>query len=277
MLDLANQITRKRDGNILGAMPMQTNHWITRSVGVLAATAAAAFAINSASADGYQRRGVAPIASCANFGGFYVGGNIGWATVTAHQNDLDGIITGIPTSFTATDDSFTAGAQIGYNIQKGCTLFGIEADWNWADLNADTRVFPRLGLDDGFRTRVENFGTIRTRTGVVVDQLLLYVTGGLAWEETRDRVHDIFGDRFSSSDTRWGWTAGFGTEYLLAPGVSLTSDVLYLSFNDQEHTLNLGPEFGRFRTKTDDEIWVARMGINIRFGDRREFLPAPLK
>jgi outer membrane immunogenic protein len=278
MLDLANQIPRKRDGNILGAMPMQTNHWITRSIGVLAAIAATAFATGSASADGYQRRGVvAPIAGCANFGGFYVGGNIGWATVTAHQNDLDGITNwGNATSFTATDDSFTGGVQVGYNIQKGCTLFGLEADWNWADLNANTRLFPNWPyMDESLRTRIEGFGTLRTRTGVVVDQLLLYVTGGLAWAETKDTVQ-LFSDRFSSTDTRWGWTAGFGTEYLLRPGVSLTSDVLYLSFNDQDHNINFG-EWGRFRTRTDDQIWVARMGFNIRLGDQREFLPAPLK
>jgi len=271
-----------------GAITMQLNYWITRSIGALAAVAAVAFTTGSASADGYQRGGIAPIARCANFGGFYVGGNIGWATLTAHQNDLDGAVTGLPggltglpSGFTATDDTFTAGAQVGYNIQKGCTVFGIEADWNWADLNADTRLFPRLGgvVDDRLGTRIENFGTIRTRTGIVVDQLLLFVTGGVAWTETRDSVHRavLLGtERFSSNDTRWGWTAGFGTEYALAPGVSLTSDVLYLSFNDEDHTFD-SPTFGRFRTKTDEEIWVARMGLNIRFGDRGAIVVPPLK
>src|SRR5262245_22640484 len=120
---------------------MQQNYWITRGIGVLVTIAAAAFACGNASADGYQRRGVGSVAGCANFGGFYVGGNIGWATLTAHQNDLDGVFSfanttvPAPTGFTATDDTFTAGAQVGYNVQKGCTLFGIEADWNWADLN----------------------------------------------------------------------------------------------------------------------------------------------
>src|SRR5262245_14147040 len=129
----------------LGAMPMQTNSWITRSLGVLAVVVAAAFAIGSAWADGYQRGGIVPIAGCATFRGFYVGGNIGWAMLTAHQNDLDGFTSPMllqPASFTATDDGFTAGAQVGYNLQKGCTVFGIEADWTWADLNADTRLFP---------------------------------------------------------------------------------------------------------------------------------------
>jgi outer membrane immunogenic protein len=264
-------------------MQMQTSTWITRSIGVMAAVAAAAFTTGSASADGYQRRGVAPVvAGCANFGGFYVGGNIGWATLTAHQNDLDGVTNwGFPTSFTASEDGFTGGVQLGYNIQKNCTLFGLEADWNWADLDANTRLFPSDPFADvNIKTRIEGFGTIRTRTGVVVDQLLLYVTGGLAWADTKDTVG--IGDfRFSNTDTRWGWVGGVGTEYLLRSNISLTSDLLYLSFADQNHNFSVdgGECWGcRFRTRTDDQIWVARMGINIRFGGDRDFVAAaPLK
>src|SRR5262245_35894181 len=120
-----DQIFRNRHSQMLaatsGAITMQLNYWITRSIGTLAAVAAVAFTTGSAFADGYQRGGIAPIARCANFGGFYVGGNIGWATLTAHQNDLDGAVTGLPggltglpSGFTATDDTFTAGAQVGY-------------------------------------------------------------------------------------------------------------------------------------------------------------------
>ena len=58
--------------NISGAIPMQQNYWITRGVSVLVTIAAAAFACGNASADGYQRRGVVPVAGCANFGGFYL-------------------------------------------------------------------------------------------------------------------------------------------------------------------------------------------------------------
>jgi len=259
---------------------MQTSTLITRSIGVLAAIAAAAFTTGSASADGYQRRGVAPVAAgCANFGGFYVGGNIGWASVTAHQNDLDGLTTGgFPTSFTVTDDSFTGGVQGGYNIQKGCTLFGLEADWNWADLNDNTRLFP--DGDVSLRTRIDGFGTIRTRTGVVVDQLLLYVTGGLAWAETKDTLA-FFDTHFSNSDTRWGWVGGVGTEYQLRSNISLTSDLLYLSFVDHNNNITNWGEClecgGVLRTRTDSQIWVARMGVNIRFGGDRGFVAAPLK
>jgi len=99
---------------------MRLHYWITRSIGAPAAIAAVAFITVNASADGYQRSGIVPVAGCANFRGFYVGGNIGWASLTAHQNDLDGAVTGLPSAstrfpsgFTATDDSFTAGAQLG--------------------------------------------------------------------------------------------------------------------------------------------------------------------
>ena len=246
---------------------MQQNRFITRNIGLLVAMAAA-FATTGASADGYLRPpGVVSVARCANFGGFYVGGNIGWATLTAHQNDLDGYFTKVPTSFTATDDTFTAGAQIGYNLQKGCTVFGIEADWNWADLSANTRLFPLSGLNDSLRTRIENFGTIRTRTGIVVDQLLLFVTGGVAWTETRDSVNRavlLTTERFSSDDTRWGWTAGFGTELALSKNLSFKSEIIYMNFDDKNYTVftNGG---GRFAFKIDDSIWVGRVGVNYRF------------
>jgi len=272
---------------------MQQNSWIKCSIGVLAAVAATALATSSASADGYQRRGLAPVsAGCANFGGFYVGGNIGWASLTAHQNDLDGFSTfgglfgiGGPSGFSATDDSFTGGAQIGFNVQKGCTLFGLEADVNWADLNADTHVLDRFAplFNNTLHTRVESFGTIRTRAGVVVDQLLLYVTGGLAWADTRDSVRDripllAFDERHAFEDTRWGWTAGFGTEYKLAPNISLTSDVFYMSFEDQDHDFVSPGLGGRFHLRNDEQIWVARMGLNIHFGgDRGAVAVAPLK
>jgi hypothetical protein len=72
--------------------------------------------------------------------------------------------------------------------------------------------------------------------------------------------------------------AGFGTEYQLRSNISLTSDVLYLSFDDHNNNINLGECIEcRIRTRSDDQIWVARMGVNIRFGGERDFVAAPLK
>jgi outer membrane immunogenic protein len=172
-------------------------------------------------------------------------------------------------------------------VQKGCTLFGVEADVNWADLNADTRVLERFAplFNNTINTRIESFGTIRTRAGVVVDQLLLYVTGGFAWADARNSVRDriviggvtVFDEQHSFDDTRWGWTAGFGTEYKIAPNISLTSDVFYMSFEDQDNDFASPGLGGRFHFRNDEQIWVARMGLNIHFGDRGAVAVAPLK
>jgi hypothetical protein len=64
------------------------------------------------------------------------------------------------------------------------------------------------------------FGTVRARTGVVLDNVLLYVTGGLAYARfNRDFTVLENGPPpvsavFSSSRTRWGWTAGVGSEWM---------------------------------------------------------------
>src|SRR5262249_41914049 len=142
-----DQIFRIRQSQIFassGAITMQTTSWVTRSIPALAAIAVVAFTTGSASADGYQRGGVVPVARCANFGGFYVGGNIGWATLTAHQNDLDGVFTKVPTptGFTATDDAFTAGAPGGRQLPKGCPVFGTRAYCDWGDPHVGTPPFP---------------------------------------------------------------------------------------------------------------------------------------
>jgi outer membrane immunogenic protein len=85
------------------------------------------------------------------------------------------------------------------------------------------------------------FGTVRARTGVVLDNVLLYVTGGLAYARfNRDFTVLENGPPpvsavFSSSRTRWGWTAGVGSEWSFAPNWSLKSEFLYMRFVDDEH------------------------------------------
>ena len=140
---------------------------------LVAAAAASLWAASGVSADGLperQREHREHHHECANFHGFYVGANAGWANLTAHQNNLDAYRNnGSPAGFTATDDSFTGGIQAGFNLQRHCTVFGLEADWNWVDLKADTRTFPNTSfvLDNGMKTHIESIGTLRTRAGTV--------------------------------------------------------------------------------------------------------------
>ena len=43
-------------------------------------------------------------------------------------------------------------------------------------------------------------------------------------------------DVFSFSNTRWGWTAGVGSEWALRQNVTFKSEILYMNFGDQSHS-----------------------------------------
>ena len=254
----------------------------------IAAGASILIAAETAVADGLGRgsnRDSGP--RCASFHGFYFGGNAGLGYFDHNWSDRDGwannnISTSLPLSANGTESGWTAGVQAGYNWQRGCTVFGVEADWSWASLNQSqffTDGQAGLALDTlTVRSDINSFGTLRTRTGIVVDNLMLYATGGLAWArvESSWTVTNFVGpvnvaETFSTSDTRLGWTAGLGTEWAVAPNLSIKSEALYMKFDDNASAFNSGfalangnPPAVRF--SEDHAMWVARIGLNYRFG-----------
>jgi len=222
---------------------------------------------------------------CANFGGFYVGGQAGVSHYTHSFTDLDSFGVEWIDSFLPQDVSHTgrgalAGAQAGYNWQSGCTVFGIESDWAWTNAKASTLLTDGTTTDnrdevDHIRvtSKLQWFGTTRVRTGVVVDNLMLYVTGGLAYANFK-RDFEYFEDNgpttehFARSRTRFGWTGGVGTEWAINQNWSLKSEVLYMQFQKDETTDTstvIAPDV-QTRFKNEDSVWAARIGLNYRFG-----------
>jgi outer membrane immunogenic protein len=210
----------------------------------------------------------------ARFQGFYVGAHAGFTSMTSHQTDLDGYLE--TASWAASDSTGITGLQVGYNVTRCHTLVGIEADWSWGSLDADTRMFPNFS-DFGAQmtTSISGFGTLRARAGMALDNLLLYATGGLAMTKTNTRISQFSSDyefryeeTFSFSDNRIGWTAGVGAEWALTKNISLKSEVLYANFGDNN---NKGQAFifssGEQSFKTDDSIWTGRLGLNVKLGN----------
>jgi outer membrane immunogenic protein len=227
-----------------------------------------------------------PPPACAQFGGFYLGGNVGYGYYDYRYHDRGNLVqtidSDLPTSASLNDNRWNAGVQVGYNWQVNCSVFGFEADWSWTGLKASGDFFDGdAGTQDSFtlESRVKWFGTARTRTGIVVDNVLLYVTGGLAFARF-NRDLTVFEDApatsatFSSSRTRWGWTAGFGTEWSFAPNWSLKSEVLYMRFQKDDPTftgttingINFGVPGRSYVFNQQEDIWVTRIGVNYRFG-----------
>src|SRR5262245_724946 len=167
--------------------------------------------------------------ACAQFGGFYAGVQGGWATLRSTWVDRDAWVDNFGTdwalgSVSRDKGGGTAGAQIGYNWQlTPCTIFGVEADASWVGIS-DTRGYSPVDIGDtgtalSLEHRMRWFGTLRTRGGVIVDNLLIYLTGGFAFANIKhtwtitDPGTDPTIESFSSSNTRWGGVVGFGTEW----------------------------------------------------------------
>jgi outer membrane immunogenic protein len=223
--------------------------------------------------------GIAP-AACAQFGGGYIGVQGGSVTHDTGWTDRDNWADrfSVDIALGHVERSKTGGAVgplIGYNLQRGCTVFGIEADWSWTSAgskrtytgNGDPTALA-VNLDD----KVRWFGTVRTRTGLVVDNLMLYATGGFAFANIRNSWQVVdqstYTETFTDSGTRWGWTAGVGTEWAWTNNLSIKSEVLYVRFAERS-TTGFSPSAGaNFNFDHQDSLWVARLGLNYRWGGR---------
>jgi outer membrane immunogenic protein len=257
----------------------------TLSIGALSLGAA-----NAADLRAPVKAPVAVAPACAQFGGLYIGGHGGYGYYGYKYADKDfmaqTIDDDLPRSASLSDGNWHGGVQAGWNWQRNCTVFGIEADWAWSGMKASENYTDGDGpgaIDElHVQSKMRWFGTVRARTGIVVDNLLLYVTGGLAYAQFK-RSHTIVetgpplvSATFSSSDTRWGWAAGFGTEWAWSGNWSIKSEVLYMRFveKDTSHTgvtinaVNFGTPGQSYRFGHQDEAWVTRIGLNYRFGGR---------
>lgn len=166
-------------------------------------------------------------------------------------------------------------------MQKCLTVWGIEADWDWTSLKKSygvTQAFaPAAGFDYTNSNQMKWFGTIRGRVGIAVENLLLFVTSGLAFAKVN---HSITANTvafpagatpvgFDDTDTRWGWVIGAGAEWALTNNLSLRSDVLYARFQEKTHTVNFAPLLGPGQSnsfRSLDEVVMIRTGLNWRFG-----------
>ncbi len=166
------------------------------------------------------------------------------------------------------DLSFIGGVQIGRNWQFGNRVLGLEGDVSFAD-----------GLD--------YLGSMRLRAGYARDNLLLYVTGGVAFAgfekdeisisypgykgKKSGETHTLSGD----DEQRIGAVIGAGAEYKLNSNMSIGVEGLYYAFSDTENEWN--KSFGGHCWRTDQQItedddndlFVVRGRLNYHFTDNR--------
>jgi len=226
----------------------------------------------------YKVPGAAPF----SWTGFYIGGHGGYGWGTKEWSDFIDPTPANHVSVPGPDtryhvNGFLAGGQVGYNWQSGWTVYGVEADASWADIDGHGKG-PALGgsclqQDDGCETKIRALGTIAARLGVAVERSLLYVKGGAAWvheKHTTGSHSDPDPDfRWSgtTSETRWGWTIGGGVEYAFAPNWSTKIEYNYLDFGKDRVNFTFTPS-QTFAASGDlrQTMHVVKFGLNYRLG-----------
>jgi outer membrane immunogenic protein len=241
---------------------------------LLVTTAIVGFGATYASAADMPVKAAAAPCNCtcdaAQFGGWYVGISGGGAKHIANRTDQDAFLN-TEASYITDNWGGLIGGTAGYNFVKCRTMWGIEVDGSWANVNKTLTFEPNsvVAAQESLSTRMDAFLTARVRGGVALDNILLYVTGGVAAARFRTNYTDFNGgatpfDTVTFNEWRWGWVAGFGTEWAWTPNLTLKSEVLYANFTDREQSFNF-PAFGPATFTHSDQVWISRIGLNYRF------------
>jgi len=179
---------------------------------------------------------------------------------------------------------FIGGGEAGYNWQAGPAVYGLEIDLqNFRGASNSATAFS----DGSFRlpagtpislmssTDAHWLFTARGRLGYAFDRLLVYGTGGLAFTRlsTSFAYNDASGPgqgSWTQSNTKAGWVAGAGVEWMMTKNWSVKAEYLHVHFDaitaSGSITSPSGPGYGNaISTSADLTANIARAGINYKF------------
>jgi outer membrane immunogenic protein len=181
-----------------------------------------------------------------NWTGFYVGLNGGYGFGKTSWSG-GGLSTG---DFNV--NGALAGGTIGYNLQTGSWVWGLEADgdYSWIKGSTTSAVCP------GCETRNQWLGTGRARIGYAWDHFLPYITGGAAFGDIK-----MSGGGNSDDKTKLGWTAGAGIEYGFMRSWSAKLEYLYVDLGKASCSTSVCIAGTDVKFNTN----IVRIGLNYRF------------
>jgi outer membrane immunogenic protein len=220
--------------------------------------------------------------------GFYIGANAGGAwgdqkvsasvepgNGTAPISAIDAAAISRASADKGNKGGFTGGVQGGYNYMMGPWLLGLEADWEWLDVNTTSSksvqsallISPPLVYNLNQRVSTDWMVTLRPRVGYAFDNWLIYGTGGFAWSQLKYRaeISDNRGNRASTdtSSTKTGWAAGVGAGYAITSQWSARGEWLYADFGHVgSATTN---SFATIRPNDSVKTNIVRVGVDYRF------------
>ncbi|MGA9601553.1 MAG: outer membrane beta-barrel protein [Methylocystis sp.] len=172
---------------------------------------------------------------------------------------------------TGTAGGIVGGGQVGYNFQFNPSIvIGVETDFQGSSIGnndhsqaaafyaspffAPSGLLVPVSAINGGHMGIDWIGTVRGRVGwLFMPSLLVYGTAGFAYAGAYAWGYD---------DTRTGWTAGGGLEWMLAPNISAKLEYLYADLNSGGATGTYGWNWGYH---FHPELNIVRAGVNYHF------------
>ncbi len=121
----------------------------------------------------------------------------------------------------------TVGSQLGFNLQSGFLVYGLEGEMSLPDL--EDLPWCSGGGDNCSDSPHQFEGSLRARGGVVFDRVLFYGTAGYAFSNL-PRHPDLAFDH--STVFRDGWTAGAGIEFALSDSIRTSVEYRRTFYNN---------------------------------------------
>ncbi len=236
----------------------------------LAALGATAPALAADMAIPQYKAAPAMVAAVYDWSGLYLGlnGGGGWTHKCWDNTNTLGVPT-IPAAPEGCHDGTgaLAGAQLGYRLQSGSWVFGLEAQGDWSNLKGSNVSLFLPGATN--QSQITGLGLFTGQAGYAFSSVLWYVKGGAA----------VVGDKFTGlvtgtgvafdqgTQTRWGGTVGTGLEVSFAPSWSVAVEYDHLFMGTSTATLLAVGTGTLSRTdsiRQDADLVTAR--INYRWG-----------
>lgn len=257
-------------------------HDFTRRLRLLAI--AALVLPTTAKADETPSPGGAPF----DWTGLYMGAHLGGvASLSDISDPLGPSLFGNPNRATGG----LIGAQIGYNLQSGAIVYGLEADIALPRVEGTSTCSALSGtfINANCRAGIDAIATVTGRLGLALGsdgRALVYGKAGAAWstgrlhQATNDATTGDAGNPYVSQRedvTRWGWTVGIGAEYALTGNWSLKAEYDYADFGTEAVTLlpsaildsagAVAEPVAARQGKVSSDLHAFKVGLNYRLGE----------
>lgn len=207
------------------------------------------------------------VVAAPSWAGLYLGASLGAVWHKLEYQDLTPLLLGRTAD--GTKAGIIGGGHIGYNLQSGNFVYGVEADISGASAKVTLRPYGAGPANEFDTSRLHWLATFRARLGVTVGSgnTLIFGTGGLALAGVENlRTFPPGGGIIPAEvgegkKTRTGWVAGGGIEYMLNRNWIVRAEALYVDLGDKTAVTPTNVPGPAYQTRFTNTEVIARGAV----------------